>query len=1174
MDDQRTRRWGKIVRPTTAIDDPIQVLRTAIQEVRNAPRNFEPRRRLRAAAAEQGAWDQLAMLLADEARAATGKPAVAIAFYEELADCHENLDQPIETIAAMESIIALDPDTIGHHERLAWLYRRANAWQKAAKAYLRVAELGNDEVSYKALRAAARLYRDHGRAEAAADTYKEIVRRRPHELDAWRALDELYGELQMWTDLALVRAELAGRTENSVDKAALMRAQARALSEAGDPARAAALVAEAATHAPDEMSGLVDYVSVLARNGRGREAADLLVARVAEAVSRGDDGEAIAALRSRLAAILEDACGDRPASARVLAELLRDAPTFAPALERLVWQASHDPDPRVHAVALVKHASAMAVVADRRATLLEAARRFRDAGDHKSCVRAFDMVIELGAEPDVSAEQAAAKSVLAVELAKADATSGDRASAERRLRALLATDRTNLDAAVALAELLVADQRLDDAAEHLRDSLEHAPDDAPSDKVAQLVLRHAQVAAALGDPDEAHQLLHEAHHLARRDLPITLALGESCYARKLWREAAIHLGSLADHPDAPRHALAVAAGLARAAQAEVRGLRPQNAKKHLDAAIRLDPACAPALHALGELALEVGDTSRAADLLEAEAAATTDPDKQLRLWDALGDLARDLLGDPARAERCWRRVIGLPLGIARVPVLDKLLAAQRETRSEHRGETAVALAACCGDETRRLALLAEGAEAHAAAGDLLAAREVAEQLIAAQPHDPRAVDCASAIALALGDLERAKRWLRPALTAWDAPRSQTTPTKALHADLWRRLGDAEHARGNEPAALTAYRRAVPIAPDSPGAIAARRGLVELAGRSGASVATSLAALVEAEHEPADAIAWARGLAARPGGDSVDDARAAYELSRGLGVTLEPDDLAFLAAHPMRAMASDQAYGAPLDDADRRALIDDDADAPLAELLEMLWEVAPQICPSPQSALFEADRSTAKRLAATSDAAAAAIYPQIAKAFGGPPVLLHVGAPTGLAHDPATDVTVMFASPPVVVLAAELAASRARTVADGEGDRDADLRFWLGRAVELTRPRRIFAMQGADAFARQIAVLEAAFGPQRAARVDAGIVREAERLRGALPIALRKRVSDRLAALDGKPLDPAAYVGGCLRAADRAGLLACGRVDRAIALANGAVHLVALASMQRYLAVRKKLRPRR
>jgi hypothetical protein len=126
--------------------------------------------------------------------------------------------------------------------------------------------------------------------------------------------------------------------------------------------------------------------------------------------------------------------------------------------------------------------------------------------------------------------------------------------------------------------------------------------------------------------------------------------------------------------------------------------------------------------------------------------------------------------------------------------------------------------------------------------------------------------------------------------------------------------------------------------------------------------------------------------------------------------------------------------------------------------------------------------------------------------------------------------------------------------------DLELRFKLGRIVELARPHRVFAMS--PGFDRLVAGLTDR---------DAD---EAARLKSALPVVLRKRLADRLA---GANLDPAAYRAECERAADRAGLLACGDVWLAIDLAGGpetARHLVKLASTQRYLAARRKLRPRR
>ena len=88
-----------------------------------------------------------------------------------------------------------------------------------------------------------------------------------------------------------------------------------------------------------------------------------------------------------------------------------------------------------------------------------------------------------------------------------------RSSAERRLRSILETQRHHVEANLALAELLVTTDRAADAAEHLRETLGSMPDEASGVDTARLVHRFAQVMAALGDDDEAHQLLHEAHRL-------------------------------------------------------------------------------------------------------------------------------------------------------------------------------------------------------------------------------------------------------------------------------------------------------------------------------------------------------------------------------------------------------------------------------------------------------------------------------------------------------------------------------------------------------------------------------------------------------------------------------------------------------------------------------------
>ena len=1061
-DHDRTRRWQRPERAGT-VSDAIELLRRSILAIRGAPGDGEARRRIRAIAADQGVWEPLAMLLADEVRAHADRPELAAVFYEELADVHETLDQPVEAIAAMEALIALAPEVVAHHERIAALYRQAGAWAKAADALEQVGLRAPDRRADAALVAAAQLNREHGRLDRAGALYRRVVERRPTDLDAVHALDDVLSELGRWDEVAEVRGERAARAPSGVEKAALLRSQARALELAGDLRAAARAMATASDHAPDHVSGLVDQADVLARSGRGREAADILRARIADALQRRASTDDVAALRLRLAQVLEDGCDDPAGALAVLGELLAEAPAHLPALERVTALAASDPDPRAHAIALLRYAAAVPP-ADRASYVAAAGRRLRDAGDLAGAVEALEHAAGLAAD-DVELQRELADARIAEQVATAAAAGqgGDVAGARQRLRTIVDAEPHHVDANLALADLLATSGHVDAAAEHLRDTLAEMPEDAPRPATARLVLRLAQLMVALGDADESHQLLHEAHHLDRGSLEVTLALGDSCFARKLWRQAALHLGATGDHPDARRHAAAVVPALLRAAQAEARALRPAHVGRHYEAAVRLDPACAPAWHGLAELARERGDLPRAAECLEHEANATADPAARRRLLDALGDLALDVLADPALAERCWIRIADAD----HRPTLAKLLALQRRRGATvERADTCARLARLEPDAGARKALLIEATRALEAGAAIARASAMAEELVDQFPRDPDAIVCAATAALAAGDPRKATAWTR----------------RLIHA------GDPE------------------------------------------------------------------------------DLRAGLELARAIGAPVTDDDRRFLDANPARVMAADEVYAGALDDADRRELVDDPAEPPLREVLALLAEALPLVGPSASAALIDAGLPDAQRVPASSVVPAAALYPQIARALGGPAVLLYT------TPHPVTELELLFAAPPVVVMGPGLAAAQG----DADVAGDAALRFRLGRIVELSRPHRVFAAMPEDAFVQLVAGLRLGFGPRPDAAAPPAILAEAERLRSRLSVGLRQRLTERLAAIPTDELEPRAYLAACQRAADRAGLLACGDVTVAVRLAGGprdALHLVHLTASRRYLAARRKLRAR-
>jgi tetratricopeptide (TPR) repeat protein len=900
--------------------------------------------------------------------------------------------------------------------------------------------------------------------------------------------------------------------------------------------------------------GLADeLVAALLGVGAAREAAEVLEERVAAlAKDAGAPGD-MAALLVRLGAVYTD-LDDRDSARRCLEKALQHVPDHPSALAALS-RLARGLDPRAYADARLREAAGAKDVAAKVAAYLSAGATLQGRlGDTEGARRAFQAVLEL--EP-ANAEAIWALSALAPSQAEAQAllerrlaeelpgeerarvltelaalaqSAGVHAMAAKRLEEALAAQPDHVPAVVARADLLRAEGAFAELEAFLRGVLPRL-DGAPAAVRAELHRRAAEACERLGRDDDAYVLLNEADRLHRGELRTKLALGENRFRARRWREAALHLSALADHPDAISRAGEVAAGLAHAAVAETRALRPDRAPALYEAALRFDPDHTPALHALAEIAMERGDVAGAADLLERQADATADPPERVRLYEALGDLAERALADPARARACYEQAVASasPLEAKHVPLLHKLRVAQRDAAdAAGAGRTCELLSSFSADARTRGAYLLETAELYAMAGDATRARAAAARAVDADPANETALHLATELDLALADPEAAASRLGRALPGLPAPDDADTPRRA---ELWRRLGEARRTRGDAKGAIPAYEKAVATAPDSEAADAARERLVSLLGADHAIA--HLRALASRLARPADIHALGQALMAT----SIDGAHVALTLARALGETLPPADAAFLDAHPSRRMAPDETYAAALDDADA-ALLGDGADGALHDVCAALGEAAALLWPDPAKAIGEG----ARRLAA---GRAAAIYHQVAKVVA-PPTVLFVAEAAG-----APDVAVVCASPPAVVLGPRL-------VGDELGD--VELRFILARAAFATRAARL---PGAGLARARLAVLAqalATFGgtPAATPEVDA----EAQHLRRTLPLRVRLRVE----VLARAPLDAERYRAACERAADRAGLLLAGDV----AAAAQATHLARFAASEAFLALRAKI----
>src|SRR5689334_11510217 len=100
MTDEKTNPRGVIPGDAhPSVDEVLRGLRHLIAILRSSPQHAEARRQLQALANRHEAWDELAALLEDEARAAPSA-AVAATFLRELAELHLHQGRAHEADAA------------------------------------------------------------------------------------------------------------------------------------------------------------------------------------------------------------------------------------------------------------------------------------------------------------------------------------------------------------------------------------------------------------------------------------------------------------------------------------------------------------------------------------------------------------------------------------------------------------------------------------------------------------------------------------------------------------------------------------------------------------------------------------------------------------------------------------------------------------------------------------------------------------------------------------------------------------------------------------------------------------------------------------------------------------------------------------------------------------------
>ncbi len=1171
------------------------------------PNDATARGRLEELYRAEGRWVELAASLEErtDTRLGTASPeAERPQLLRDLAAIYtDKLQRPHDAIDAFERLRVLAPADIEVLTQLADHYGAVGRWSKVIETLARVSEIaeGTDEAR-QALHSIARIYeKELELPDRAIEAYVQLITTWPDDTDAWAQLDGLYQAQAKWSDLADVLRRRAALSRDPTERAALLARRAGVLTDwLSSPEEAAAALRHARTIAPDDPALADQMVAALTKAGRDREAAAILEGRIAAIGdgsyrSKGD----LAALYIRLAQLRHEKLQDRDGAKAAIDHALSLVPEHPTALAVLAQLASPDEDPRAFADAKLREAESATDEDNKIAALMAAGEVMQSrVGDLAGAQAAFERALSLrpyhaeatwalAGLSEKGGDAAAAtrvlehkledesltpneKARLLTQLAALSRTAGVDPAAERRLLEALGTVPDHLPAIIALSDFYADAERWNDLEAFLREILEGTTlTAAPAALVADLHRRLATAHEKLGRDEDAYQTLVAGDRLHRGHLLIKLALGENRYKARRWREAALHLSPLASHEDAPRYPSEIAQGLYHAALAEIRSLRPEKAPALYQRALELKPSYAPALQALAEIAMEQGDHKRAADLLTRQATATEEPTERLRLFEALGDMSLMMLHDEDRALTCYAAAVGSaqPLEAKHVPLLLKLLERQQLARDlAGAARTSELMAAFGGTATERAVRHLGAAEGFLEAGDRVRARAAAERAVENDPYDVAAVDLASQLALEQSDVEAAAAMLTRLVTAKD---DRFSGADAAHrAQLSARLGHARAQRGDLRQAIPAFERAIAIAPDSEGATSSRRTLVELARQGDDpsrrdAVAGHLAAIVASTGALADLVAWADELRRQ---NKLDGARATIELAIACGHTADVHQSAFLQINKPYAMRDDEPYKAALEPADRALLVAEES--PLASIASTLVEAAALMWSELEDSLTRVGCPGAKRVPASSHAAAVSMFPRLTTVLGTGAVMLYQ-------HEQSADVTVVAAATPVLVLGPRLTSGTPQLS-------EVEVRALLARGIELTRPEHlVFAGLPTRDATQLLTSVVRLFGPPAlrdavsALLADEDVQRaHDDMVKAALPVKLRTRLEQLLVNLPADALDNARYLATCQRTAERAALLLGGDPNTIAAAAkargDGTAHLISAIGQPGWLPLRAKL----
>jgi tetratricopeptide (TPR) repeat protein len=695
-------------------------------------------------------------------------------------------------------------------------------------------------------------------------------------------------------------------------------------------------------------------------------------------------------------------------------------------------------------------------------------------------------------------------------------------------RKALTLDADNIPALDALSELFVAQGNFESARALLAEAVERESVTARRGlETGVLYYRLGLVYEHLDRSEDGHTYLTEALRIEPKNLLLRIAVGMNRYRGQHWREALRHLQEVAEDPNAKQFPAEATEALYAAGQCETFLRRGDRAAAYYLSALELSPSHLPSLRELTRIASERGNWSGAADLMQRQR-AVVEPAERYALLRALGDLYLDKLANTDAGATVYEELLDcLPDDEAeRIVMLPRLLPVLRKAgRHPAAARAAERLAGLLesAPEQRDQRLVA--AEEWEAAGDSQAADA---QRRAALQLDPACMAAVLGLARSLeaaGQLGEVVDLVGRFLASQPPPRPDDVEGKQRRAQLLADLGRVQRQLGDEAAAIGSLERSLELGEE----LAVRQTLAELYGDRPEHAAAALQnhrRLLLADPSRVDSL---RALARASSAAAPYRAHCLYQVLHALEA-LDDQGRAFLDGYTPPALDVDAFYSGEISEEDRQAMLSLPEVHQLREVFALLWEAAPTLL---ARKLEDYGVTAADRVSPVGNTNLAKVYGACARALGLKQTALYFrDAADGEA------IQVVGMAPPAVIVSAQVVR---RSVPE--------LRFLVGRALELTQPAYILAagLERAE-FARLLSLVLRAFHPRHMrGRRDRGsdAMEQAAGLRKSMPFKVARRLGEIFREQQSAQFDSGQWRLAVQLSANRAGLALCGELTTAL-----------------------------